>query len=184
MRAFVAIEIPDPQVMGRLVALEKELEATRADLKVVERENLHFTVKFLGEITEAQGAEADRRLRALKLPQAIITAKGVGAFPSPSRPRVVWVGVAEGDSQKMEAVAGPMIQALEGIGEQDDRPFQAHLTVARVRSGANRQNLERLLQEGRDRVFGPVEIKEFKLKSSVLTPRGPIYTDVGVYSLS
>jgi len=184
MRAFVAIEIPNPQVMERLVALEKELEETRADLKVVERENLHYTVKFLGEITEAQAAEVDRRLKALKLAKANITAKGVGAFPSPSRPRVVWVGVAEGDSQKMDAIAGPVIQALAGIGEQDDRPFQAHLTVARVRSGANRQNLERLLQEGHDRVFGPVEITEVKLKSSVLTPRGPIYSDVGVYRLN
>jgi 2'-5' RNA ligase len=184
MRAFVAIEIPNPQVMERLVALEKELEDTRADLKIVERENLHYTVKFLGEITDAQREEVDRRLRALKLAKASITAKGVGAFPSPSRPRVVWVGVAEGDSQKMDAIASPVIRALVGIGEQDDRPFQAHLTVARVRSGTNKQNLGRLLSEGRDRVFGPVEITEFKLKSSVLTPTGPIYSDVGVYSLN
>jgi 2'-5' RNA ligase len=170
--------------MDRLVALQRELEETRADLKIVEKENLHYTVKFLGEITEAQAAEVDRRLKALKLARANITAKGVGAFPSPSRPRVVWVGVAEGDSQKVEAIAGPVIQALSGIGEEEDRPFQAHLTVARVRSGANKQNLERLLRESQDRVFGPVEITDFKLKSSVLTPKGPIYSDVGVYRLN
>lgn len=184
MRAFVAMEIPEPEVMEKLVAFQKELEATRADLKIVERENLHYTVKFLGEITEAQSVEVDRRLKALRLAKADITAEGVGAFPSPSRPRVVWAGVAEGDSQKVEAIAGPVIQSLRGIGEQDDRPFQAHLTLARVRSGANRENLERLLREREDTVFGPVVITEFKLKSSVLTPKGPIYNDVGVYKLN
>lgn len=183
MRAFVAIEIPDPQVMERLVALERELESTMADLKAVERENLHYTVKFLGEITEAQASEVDRRLGSLRLPKARVTAKGVGAFPSLSRPRVVWVGVGEGDPQKVAAIAEPVIHALAGIGEQDDRPFQAHLTVARVRSEANKRNLEAFLRENHDRSFGAVEITEFKLKSSVLTPKGPIYSDVGVYGL-
>ena len=183
MRAFVAIEIPDPQVMERLVAFERELEGTRADLKVVERENLHYTVKFLGEITDAQTSEVDRRLKSLRLPKASITAKGIGAFPSPSRPRVVWVGVGEGDSQKVAAIAEPVIRTLAGVGERDDRPFQAHLTVARVRSAANKKNLEVFLRENRDRAFGAVEITEFKLKSSVLTPKGPIYSDMEVYGL-
>lgn len=184
MRAFVAIEIPNPQVMEKLVAFQNELHETRADLKVVEKENLHYTVKFLGEVTERQAVEVDSRLKALKLPRATVTAKGVGAFPSPGRPRVVWVGVAEGDSEKVGAVAAPVIQSLDGIGERDDRPFRAHLTVARVRSDANREGLERLLREDRDRAFGSFEITEFKLKSSTLTPKGPIYSDVGVYSLS
>jgi RNA 2',3'-cyclic 3'-phosphodiesterase len=184
LRAFVAIEIPNPEVMNKLTAFQRELEGTRADLKTVERENLHYTVKFLGEITDVQAAEVDRRLRALNLPKADVTAKGVGAFPSPNRPRVVWVGVAEGDSQKMEAVAEPVIRSLKGIGEQDDRPFQAHLTLARVRSGLNKENLERLLKDRRDDTFGPFAIAEFKLKSSVLTPKGPIYSDVGVYRLN
>lgn len=184
MRAFVAIEIPNPQVLERLVAFQAELEGTRADLKAVERENLHFTVKFLGEVGEADAAEVDRRLKGMSLPRASITVKGVGAFPSVSRPRVVWAGVGEGDAEKVRGIAEPVIQSLAGIGERDDRPFQAHLTLARVRSGANGQNLELLLRESRDRAFGPVEIREFKLKSSVLTSKGPIYSDVGVYNLN
>ena len=184
MRVFVAMEIPNPAVMEKLVAFQRELEATRADLKIVERKNLHYTVKFLGEISDSQAAEVDRRLKALRLPKAAITAKGIGAFPSPSRPRVVWVGVGEGDSEKVKAIAEPIISSLDGIGERDDRPFQAHLTLARVRSGVNKQNLEDLLLEREGDTFGPVEITEFKLKSSTLTPKGPIYSDVGVYRLN
>jgi len=177
------MEIPSPQVMDGLVAFQMELLATRADLKLVERENLHFTVKFLGEITDAQAAEADRRLRGMKMAGATVLVKGVGAFPGPGRPRVVWVGVAKEDSQKLIAIGEPVIQTLKGIGEEDSRPFQPHLSLARVRSGANRQNLEALLRASADRDFGSAVIGEFKLKSSVLTPRGPTYNDVGVYRL-
>jgi len=183
MRAFVAIEIPNPQVMERFVAFQRELRETRADLKTVEKDNLHYTVRFLGEITDTQAAEVDRRLKALKLPKASITAKGVGAFPSPSRPRVVWVGVGEGDAQKVEAIAGPVIQSLRGIGEEDNRPFQAHLTLARVRSGRNREQLASAIRAGSERQFGAFDLGTFNLKSSLLRPSGPVYADVGVYSL-
>jgi 2'-5' RNA ligase len=183
LRAFVAIEIASSEVMDGLVAFQKELEGTRADLKLVERANLHFTVKFLGEVTEARAMEVDRRLRAMKLAGATVTVGGIGAFPSPNRPRVVWTGVASEDSPKVAAIAEPVIQALRGIGEEDERPFQAHLTLARVRSGANRQILERFLRSSAARFFGTTMLSEFKLKSSVLTPKGPIYNDVGVYRL-
>lgn len=182
MRAFVAIEIPNPEVMDALVAFQRELAGTRADLKLVERENLHFTVKFLGEINEAQAAEADRRLKGIKLAGAAVLVKGVGAFPDLGRPNVVWVSAGQDDSQKVKAIATPIMQSLSGIGE-DKRPFQPHLTVARVRSGANRQSLEELIRASSDRSFGTARISEFKLKSSVLTPKGPIYSDVGVYPL-
>jgi 2'-5' RNA ligase len=184
LRAFVAIEIPNPKVMDALVAFQRELSATHADLKLVERENLHFTVKFLGEITAGQAAEADRRLRDVRMAGTTVSVRGAGAFPSLSRPRVVWAGVAREDSQKVVAIAEPITRSLKGIGEEDSRPFQAHLSLARVRSGANWQDLEALLRASADRLFGSAEIGEFKLKSSVLTPRGPIYNDVGVYPLS
>jgi 2'-5' RNA ligase len=59
MRAFIALEIPDLRVLDSIVAFQRELSATGADLKTVERENLHFTVKFLGEITPDQAREVD-----------------------------------------------------------------------------------------------------------------------------
>lgn len=183
MRAFVAIDVPDIHVIDGMVAFQGELEATRADLKLVARENLHFTVKFLGEIPDARAKEADARLKELKLPAADVSVQGVGAFPSLGRPDVVWVGVSRDDEAKVSGIAGPIAQALNGIGEEDRRPFQAHITVARVRPGPNRQNLEALLRANADRPFGGVRLSEFKLKSSVLTPKGPSYSDVGVYAL-
>ena len=183
MRAFVALEVPG-HVLDSLVRFQTELSATGADMKLVERENLHFTVKFLGEISEMQAAEAGSRLGSLSLNGVQVEVKGAGAFPSTSRPRVVWAGVSPEHEALVAPVAEQVIRSLEGIGERDDRSFRAHITLARVRSGRNARQLGEFIRRNQERSFGVVRFAELKLKSSVLTPSGPIYRDVGVYGLS
>lgn len=184
LRAFVALDILDDRVLDSLVSFQNELVSTGADLKVVERQNLHFTVRFLGEISESQAKEADRRLRDLRLEGGPVTVSGVGVFPNPSRPRVVWVGVGKEDEARIRPVAESIIAELEGIGERDTRPFQAHVTLARVHSGRNMMELASLLGENSGRSFGAIRLAKFSLKSSRLTPAGPVYSDLGVYPLS
>lgn len=183
MRAFVALEIPSEQVLEELVRFQHEVAESGADLKLVERENLHFTVKFLGEISEEQARQADRRLAALTLHAVDITVRRVGAFPGGGRPRVVWAGVAQEEQAALSGLAASAIGALEGIGERDERGFQPHVTLARVRSERNRESLIALIRRNSEREFGRARLVELKLKSSVLTPRGPFYKDLGVYSL-
>ncbi|MDG6901891.1 MAG: RNA 2',3'-cyclic phosphodiesterase [Nitrososphaerota archaeon] len=182
MRAFVAIDLPD-EVLGSLEAFQADLSATGADLKAVERQNLHFTVKFLGEISEAQAAEARSRLSLLEMKSADVDVKGVGAFPSVGRPRVVWAGVAPEHEGLIGPIARNVVDALGDIGESEERPFQAHITLGRVRSLRNVKELGELLRRNSGRPFGSVTLSEVKLKSSVLTPQGPIYRDVGVFRL-
>ena len=183
MRAFVALDIPNPAILNEMVALQQELARSGADIKAVERENLHFTVKFLGEVSEGLAKEADRRLMALQLTGGEVTVMGVGAFPKEERPNVIWAGVAQEDRPIIASVAEAAIRALDGIGERDERGFQPHITLARVRSGRNREALASLIRENQARVFGKVRLTEIKLKSSVLTPKGPVYNDIGVYPL-
>ncbi|MDG6918906.1 MAG: RNA 2',3'-cyclic phosphodiesterase [Nitrososphaerota archaeon] len=182
MRLFVALDLPGP-VLDALVRFQRELTATGADIKQVERENLHFTVKFLGEVTEAAAAEAKSRLAALPSHGAEVELKGVGAFPDRLRPRVVWAGVSRADSLLIEPIAKEVSAALAGIGESDTRRFQAHVTLARVRSPKNTRGLSARIGEASEASFGPVKLTELKLKSSRLTPAGPVYTDIGVYRL-
>jgi 2'-5' RNA ligase len=183
LRTFVALEIADDAVLGSLVSFQGELAATGADLKLVERENLHFTLKFLGEISEAQAKEADRRLRALILAGGPASVSGAGAFPSLHRPNVVWVGVSQEDEPKVRTIGEAVVKALEGIGERETRPFQAHLTVARVRSGRNIEQLSTAIRSSSQRSFGTFKLGSFRLKSSQLRPSGPVYSDLGVYDL-
>ncbi len=184
MRAFVALEISDPRVLESIVAFQRELSATGADLKTVERENLHFTVKFLGEISPAQAREADEHLKRLHLSGADVEVRGVGAFPSISRPSVIWAGVPPAHEERVRAIAQGAIAALEGIGESDKRPFTAHVTLTRVRSVRGAGELTSALRSNSDRSFGGIRLVELKLKSSVLGPQGPTYTDIGEYPLA
>jgi 2'-5' RNA ligase len=183
MRVFVALEISDPGVLDSIVAFQKELSATGADIKAVERENLHFTVKFLGEISPSQAREADERLKKLILGRAEVEVRGVGAFPSIGRPNVVWAGVPAQQEERVKVIAQSAITSREGIGENDERPFTPHATLARVRSRSGSDELEPILRSNHDRPFGSIRLAELKLKSSVLGPRGPTYTDIGVYPL-
>jgi len=183
VRAFVALEIPG-EVVDALVHTQRELEATGADIKLVERENLHLNLKFLGEISDAEASEAKSRLSRLSLKGAEVTVRGVGAFPTPARPRVVWAGIASEDESLVTPIAEGVINALQGIGEKDDRPFRPHITLARVRSGRSITNLAEAMRHSAGTEFGTVRLREIKLKSSSLTPNGPIYRDEGVYLLS
>ena len=183
MRAFVAIEVPRESVIREMVSVQEELKKTQADLKIVSRENLHFTVKFLGEISEWQAREADKRLKSLELNRAAVTLEGVGAFPSLGHPNIIWAGVAQGDRGKIVPIAERVIAELRGIGEEDSRPYQPHITLARVGSTAKREALVSFLQINATRKLGDAELTHLKLKSSELTPRGPVYSDVGVYPL-
>ena len=183
MRAFVALEIPGP-VVDSLVRAQKELEGTDADIKLVERENLHLNLKFLGDISGPEASEAGARLGKLALKGADVAVRGVGAFPVVNRPRVVWAGVAQEHEQLVLPIAQGVISALEGIGERDDRPFRPHITLGRVRSPRNSRALAEFLQKNSRREFGSFHLKEIKLKSSTLTTNGPVYRDEGVYSLA
>ncbi|MGD0477924.1 MAG: RNA 2',3'-cyclic phosphodiesterase [Nitrososphaerales archaeon] len=184
MRAFVALEISDPRVLDSIAAFQRELSATGADLKTVERENLHFTVKFLGEITPGQAREVDERLKRLRLSSADVEVRGVGAFPSIGRPNVIWAGVLPSHEERVRPIAQEAITVLEGIGERDRRPFTAHATLARVKSARGISELTSVLRSNSDRSFGEVRLVELKLKSSVLGPQGPTYADMGAYPLA
>lgn len=182
MRAFVALEISG-RVAEALAAFQKSLPSTGADVKLVERENLHLNLKFLGEISESQASEVGLRLKRISVPGAEVDVRGAGAFPSSSRPRVVWAGMAREHEGLVVPIADEVERLLQGIGERDDRPYRPHITLGRVRSFRNLKPLEELLLENSDREFGLIKLAEVKLKSSQLTPGGPVYTDLGVYPL-
>jgi RNA 2',3'-cyclic 3'-phosphodiesterase len=172
-----------PEVRDNLMKVEEELRQTRADIKLVERENLHFTVKFLGEISQSMVEEVDKRLKVLALRRIDVSVRGLGAFPDLRRPRVVWAGVAPQDIASVSSGGQQVIDALEGIGESDDRGFHPHITVGRVRSPRNLEALSSVIRDCSAREFGRSAITALKLKSSDLSPSGPIYRDVKEYSL-
>ncbi len=183
MRAFLSLDIENEEVLRKMIDAQGELVRTGADLKPVERQNLHFTVKFFGEIPDSRTAEVDERIKSVELKQVVVRVAGVGVFPDLRHPRVIWAGVAPQDVASVTNIAVAVIKAVEGIGQPEDHTYHPHITLARIRSERGKQELLGYLERNRERMFGASHLRTLKLKSSTLTPRGPTYSDLKVYPL-
>jgi RNA 2',3'-cyclic 3'-phosphodiesterase len=183
MRAFLAFDI-SKQVIDTLRQAQRELRDTGADVSLVANENLHFTVRFLGEVPDDLTHVVDQRISQLKLAAFEVIVKGLGVFPDLRRPRVVWVGVDAKDEVAISTTANQVIEALEDVGKPEDRGFRPHITIGRVRSPRKLEALISFVRDNSSREFGRTRVTTLKLKSSVLTPKGAVYSDVKEYALN
>ena len=184
MRCFIAVPVCGP-VRKAVARVQEALRRADADVKWVAEENLHLTLKFLGEIAE-ESAEELRGLLAAEAPRwpkLALTYAGIGRFPERGAPRVVWAGCA-GDVDRLAGLAGAAERAAERIGiPRERRPFVAHLTIGRVRSPRNAKRLESALENQREVPLGRDEVAAFSLIRSTLTPRGAVYEPLASFPL-
>jgi RNA 2',3'-cyclic 3'-phosphodiesterase len=180
LRAFIAIEIPaeiKKAIAVQTASLHKD--AGHA-VRWVVPENTHLTLKFLGELSPANMGLLSQALQAECGQQAPfeIAVGGMGSFPNPRRPRVIWVGLKHPPDlnqlqRKVEAAAALLGYAAE------DKPFSAHLTIGRVREQATLDEMKQLqsalagLHIGELGMFTARAVTLFK---SELQPSGPLYT--------
>jgi 2'-5' RNA ligase len=175
MRTFVAVEIQNDEVLNSIAKLQSDL---KIKAKPVSKENTHFTLLFLGEIPEEVAPKIMEALQSIIFSPIQVNFSGVGAFPNPRFPRVVWIGVDEMASQNLIKLALQVEEKLGPLGFKSDKPFRPHLTILRIKNhiGDISKELDRLktVQLGHD------TISELKFKKSILTPSGPIYSDLQV----
>jgi 2'-5' RNA ligase len=182
IRSFLAFDIENDTVLNRLAAAQKLLIQTGADLKLVEPQNIHITIRFLGNITQATAEKIFNEMKQVQFIPFNVQIKGVGAFPNPNYPRVVWAGITTGADQ-LKSVFSQLEPRLRGLGfTPDQKGFSPHLTIARVRSGRNKQQLAKFITENANYEFGTVNAKCLRLKKSDLTPRGPVYSTLKEFS--
>ncbi len=176
LRCFIAVDIGDTQVLNNLRAFGKALTATGATVKLVEAQNLHVTLRFLGNVSRSRVEEVGQLLDEIKFSPFEVELRGVGVFPNLRRVNVVWVGITRGDAELIH-VFTQLDTKLQAVGfTSDRRGFTPHITVARVSSGRQREALVEVVSAWRDREFGVFGVDAIQLKRSVLTPRGPIYS--------
>jgi len=182
IRSFIAIDIEDPEVISKILSIQEEICSSSAKLKPVERENLHLTLKFLGEVEESKLGHVMNIMDDIlkKFPQFRMKLKGVGAFPTINRPNVVWIGAEEG-REAFVRVASELDRALSKMGFQREKGIEPHLTIARVKGPIG--NLPEIIRKLSDIEIGYIDVREVKLKKSTLTPKGPIYEDMHVVKL-
>jgi len=149
---------------------------TGADLKIVEPQNIHVTLRFLGEIPVSLVKSVCDEMRQIKFQPFDLELEGLGCFPDYRRPNVVWVGITRGEVE-LRSIFNQLEPNLRKLGFPPDRKgFSPHLTIARVRSGRNRQKLVEAVEALKDQSLASMTVSRVKLKKSVLTPKGPIYT--------
>jgi 2'-5' RNA ligase len=178
-RIFIAAEL-DPSLRQRIVDLEGRIQQAGAGLRWIPSENLHFTVRFMGEISPAQLAQVKLATRAVAaaVQPFRLTLHGVGAFPSLARPQVVWVGVREG-SEELADLSGRLDAALARHHfPREDRPYVAHLTLTRVRHRRLWGDVVRALSGFREVAVGDQQVGTVTVMESHLNPRGARYTRV------
>lgn len=184
MRAFIAIEIDDT-VRQKLVAAQRQLADTGAQLRLVEPENIHVTMKFLGDIREDQiGAITDAvRTAVAGVGPFDIGVRGIGVFPDLRYIRVIWAGVSDGREQ-VTSIQRHIDQNLAKLGFKPERDFVPHLTLARAKSAGGKERLVALLKSMQNVEFGSCCVGAVELKQSTLTPKGPIYSTLARIELA
>jgi 2'-5' RNA ligase len=195
MRLFIAVDIPD-ELKPKIIHIQKQL-AQVADVKLVEPENLHFTMKFLGEVDDeniqylgeqssprSQGAsilediEKPLNFELSKHTQFSVNIKGIGVFPNQNFIRVVWLGA---DSQQLVELQKSIDKSLSEKFTPEKNPMP-HLTLARVRSF--QKEIMEFVKSHEVIDVGTMKVSCVKLKQSILSRQGPTYEDLKVFELS
>ena len=178
VRAFLAVEIPQRvrKHVWRIVEDEKQKDLP---IKWVKLENMHITLKFLGEIDEKQQANISLAVKQIagQHESFAVNLKDIGCFPDPKYPRVLWVGVEKGN-EALCTLAREIDEQLVRLGFKQEKRFHPHLTIARMRKPCVINHI--LEQSIATDTFKAEAIVLFK---STLTPQGPIYEPLERYPL-
>jgi 2'-5' RNA ligase len=188
IRSFIAVELPR-ELKQELAELEAKLkQCSPPVVKWVDPNNIHITLKFLGEISEDRIDELMLAIEqaAQGIPPFKLAVRDTGAFPNLERVQIIWVGV-KGELEKIVQLQKRIESNMEQFGfPRESRPFSPHLTLGRVRDDAglnDRLRLGKLLVDTHFIALHNVDVNAINLIKSQLTAAGPIYTRIGSVKL-
>ena len=189
LRVFVAIPLPQP-LLESLATVQHRLQGKvpHRSVRWVRIEGIHLTLKFLGDTPRDKIATVREALTVVGRngPTCTLTAEGLGCFPSPRRPRVLWVGVKE-PTGRLKAVYQAVEEAMISLGYKPERHgFTPHLTLGRVRRGASREDRAQISEAITRTEVGQLasfEVDCLELIRSELKPSGAEYTTLKTFIL-
>ena len=186
VRGFVAVAVEPAR--ESLVELARELAAEAPEVRWIAPEQLHLTLKFLGNIETSRIGYVAAAVRAAVASRRAFEVEiaGVGGFPDARRPSVVWAGVRSG-TRELAALAGAVARAVEPLGfPLDERAYKAHVTLARIRerlAAPAERALAAALEKRAARPVARLRVGSVELMESRLSPSGPTYVPLETFGL-
>lgn len=172
MRTFIAIDIPE-EIKEEIIKLQEQLPEFKG--KFTERENLHLTLKFLGEVDEEKIEKIKSGLRGIKSKKFEVEIDSIGFF-SEKFIRIIWLHITNCEKLQKE-----IDNSLGGLFEKEKR-FMSHLTIVRVKTVRDKKNFINALNKIKIPSI-KFKVSSFELKKSILTEEGPVYETVESYTL-
>ena len=173
-RGFIAIDIDS---FPKLIEFEREIKNSGANVKLVEPENIHLTLKFLGDTDESliDRIEEIMKESVKEIKPFTIKLKSAGVFPNERYIKVMWIGIENGEI--IGKIANKIDEKISNLGfKKEKRKFSVHLTIARIKSAKNKEKLMQIIERYRDIEFATITVDSIILKKSELTQKGPIYS--------
>ncbi|MCX7910312.1 MAG: RNA 2',3'-cyclic phosphodiesterase [Endomicrobia bacterium] len=186
MRTFIAVELEKDlveKIDNFIFKTYREIDSNK--ISWVKKENLHITLKFLGEINDNQVKIVEDTLKNVIQDKKsfIISVGGVGVFPNINYPRVIWLGINQGEKE-LEILANLIDEELSKKNfPKETKEFKAHLTIARVKQIKKLKEIISYIEKYKDYNFGISKAKYITFFQSILKPEGPEYKVVSKFSL-
>ena len=184
MRTFLAIEI-EPYIKNRIEESQEIIsDSESSNIKFVEVENIHLTLKFFGEIDEDKLEQIiDIINQSIKNKEAYtLKVVNIGAFPNIYNPRVIWTGIKDKNNTTVKLIE-ELDKKFNKIGFKKEKNYVPHITIGRVKNISDKEKLSQTLKDLNKKYHGKMEVKKICLKSSTLTPSGPIYENIKEFDL-
>ncbi len=178
IRAFIAIDFPD-EVIKEIARIQGLMGKWNFTGKFTELENLHLTLKFLGEIGEEKVERVKNALKEIKFSGFEVKLGDIGLFHFRKEPKIVWIKVLGKEIYELQK---KIDEAMEKIGFAKEERFMGHLTIARVKYVKDKRGFEEHVKKINVKSIG-FAINNFKLMKSELREQGPAYSKLGEYDL-
>ena len=183
IRAFLAVDPPE-EIFREIIGIQERLKKTiKGDIRWVRPEGIHLTLKFFGYVYQSDVANISLVVKnnVAYMKTLMLNVRNVGAFPTTTRPRVLWLGI-DGDTDPLISLQAEMDTGFQEYGfKKEDRPFRPHLTLARVKEPKGLIGLAEAVKENGDYVAGSFSVSGLTLFKSDLKPTGAIYTKLSYF---
>ncbi|MBZ9571502.1 RNA 2',3'-cyclic phosphodiesterase [Methanobrevibacter sp. TMH8] len=191
-RCFLAIDI-EPNLVQKIEEVQKEFKKTNNNVKYVKTENLHFTLKFFGNVSDTKINEIKKAIDKVlsnvsnnddkdeNNSKTELIIKGIGTFPNKNYMKVLWIGTQ--NNSFLLNLQKELDSEFTKLGFKKEKNFKTHLTIGRIRNLKDKNEFKEKIDELKNISIGTMNISKISLKKSELTPKGPIYSDIEIFEI-